>query len=174
MQRAVSLKWRFSSRLLELTNKERLQLVGESQKWSQSLTGKVALAIAFHYKVQTGFHKGCGTLSWSLTRVVERRASTVLLICRIRWMFCFVHTFNFLEMLIISRISVSITCKSIKRNNDDGFSVSFEFASSESVFERKKIPKMTWKCDDIITLQTNMVKRCDKHPFLLGFLLCPP
>ena len=60
-------------------------------------------------------------------------------------MFCFVHTFNFLEMLIISRISVSITCKSIKRNNDDGFSVSLESASSESVFERKKNPENDMK-----------------------------
>ena len=60
-------------------------------------------------------------------------------------MFCFVHTFNFLDLLIISRISVRITCKSIKRNNDDGFSVSFEFASSESVFERKKNPKNDMK-----------------------------
>ena len=61
-----------SGRLGELKNKEKVQL--GNPKWSRSLTG------AFHHKatIQTGFNKGGLNKSSSLTRVVARRASTVL------------------------------------------------------------------------------------------------
>ena len=49
---------------------------GRGRLWERSLYTR-----SFHYKVQvtvqTGFHKGGRNYTWSLTRVVARRALTV-------------------------------------------------------------------------------------------------
>ena len=73
-----------SGRLREFKNERKVQLGNPKSGRGGGRLREQSLTRAFHFKVfkvtvQTGFHQGGPNCSWSFTRVVARRASTIYL-----------------------------------------------------------------------------------------------